>query len=242
MKPAPLPQFSLSVRESVEAELTRKLLDYLLSGSLHPGQRIPPERALAEALGVGRAAIRNSIKALVLLGLLDQRQGDGTYLSRTESDLLPKVIEWGLLLGQHRIADIMELRQHLEVILAVLAAERRTPEQLEEMRGHITEMEAAATDYERYVEADIAFHLAMARASGNEVMAGVLSNAQSLLRVWATRVIRAADETETSLAMHIPVLDAIEAQEPEKARAAMTALMERAARRLRRSLPQAEAD
>jgi GntR family transcriptional repressor for pyruvate dehydrogenase complex len=236
----PLPRFTLEVRESQTSELTRKLLDYLLSGDLKPGQKLPPERALAEALGVGRAAVRNSIKSLALLGLLEQRQGDGTYLSARESALLPKVIEWGLLLGQRSVADLIETRKYIEVPLAGLAAERRDEDQLKEMRALIERMRTAP-NLQEYVEADIEFHLSIARASGNAILAGILTHVQSLLRVWATRVITAAAETETSFAMHLPILEAIEAQDVNAAREGMAAHMTRAERRLRASLEDHEA-
>ncbi len=230
---APLPNFELSRREPAGLELTQKLLDYLLSGHFKPGQRIPSERQLAEALGVGRSAVRETIKSLSLLGLIEQRQGDGTYLARSNGDLLPRVIEWGLLLGENRVHDLIEMRHHLEIIMAGLAAQRRTDAQLQRMRALLHEMEQAGDDFQRYVEADVAFHLEIARASANAGLAGTLETVQVLLRVWAKRVIVAAKETETSLAMHAPILDAIEQQHPDAARAAMQAHMDRAARRLR---------
>lgn len=228
-----LPQFRIAQRESTSTELARKMIDYLLSGMLTAGQRIPSERQLSEALGVGRGAIREAIKSLSLLGLVEQRQGDGTYLSRSSSDLLPQVIEWGLLLGEPRIDDLTEARTHLEIILAGLAAERRDEASLGRMQKLIQEMSKPRVDLEHYIECDIAFHLEIANASGNSVLAGVLHTVKSLLRVWTSRVLRAAGETETSLVMHTPILKAIERKDPEAARKAMAAHMERANRRLR---------
>jgi len=236
----PLPRFAMSPREPANVELTRKMLDYLLSGEFKAGQRIPSERQLAEALGVGRSAVRETVKSLSLLGLIEQRPGDGTYLTKSNSDLLPRVIEWGLLLGERRVHELIEIRHHLEIILAGLAAERRTQDQLQRMQTLIAEMTDAGDDYPRYVEADIAFHLEIAAASGNAGLAGILESVQSLLRVWATRVISAAKETKTSLAMHIAILEAIEKQDANGTRAAMTAHMDRAGRRLRATIAEPE--
>lgn len=240
---APLPSFKVTRRDGPGVEVTRGLLEYLLSGEFAPGQRIPSERQLSEALGTGRSTIREAIKSLSLLGLLDQRVGDGTYLSRSSSELLPQVIEWGLLLGERRLDDLLDARLHLEVLLAGLAAERRSDAQLEQLRELAGRMRSASVgdDFEAYVEADIAFHLKVAACSGNSVLASVLGNVQSLLQAWASRVIRTAGETETSLAMHEPVLQAVEEGDPEGARKAMLAHMERATRRLRASLPGREA-
>ena len=243
MVSAPLPKPNGRLRrEGPGVATTRQLLDYLLSGDVAPGQKIPSERQLAETLGVGRSTIREAIKSLELLGLVEQRVGDGTYLSGSSSELLPQVIQWGLLLTEHQRDDMLEARFHLEVLLAQLAAERRTEDQLARLHELIEQMRESHDDLDRYIEADIAFHLEVARASGNSVLVGVLTNIQALLRTWASRVIHTAGETKTSLAMHEPILKAIDAGDPAAARQAMTAHMERATRRLRASLPEQRTD
>lgn len=232
----PMPAFQLENRESVESELTRKLMDYLIAARLRPNDRLPSERQMVEALGVGRAALRTALKSLSLLGVVEQRPGAGTFLRNSSSDLLPRVIEWGLMLGENRIHDVVEARENLEIILAGYAAERRTEEDLVRLRGLIDSMRRAGIDMERYVDYDIQFHLAIAETARNEVLAGILRNLQSLLRAWASRVLHAAGETKSSLAMHVPILEAIEAGDAQEARAAMGAHMERASRRLRQAI------
>ena len=182
------------------AEITSKLLDYLLSGEVRPGTKIASERQLAEALAVGRSSVREAIKSLSLLGLLDVRQGDGTYLSRSGSELLPRVIEWGLLLGEPHIRDLLEARSEIEIVVAGLAAERAHAQQIEQIRRHLGAMREAP-DVAAYVEADVAFHLAVAQASGNETFERLITSIRSLLGVWAARVLEHAGETE-KLACH----------------------------------------
>jgi len=223
-------------REAPLAEITRKLLDFLLSGEVEPGSRIPSERQLAEALGVGRSSVREAVKSLSLLGLLDVRQGDGTYLSRSSSDLLPRVIEWGLLLEEPRIMDLLEARAEIEIVAAGLAAARASSEQVVGLRERLDAMRAAGNDVDAYVDADIAFHLEVANASGNAVLGNLITSLRALLRVWADKVLHFAGETHTSLAMHEPIVSAIEAQDPAAARDAMRAHMERAHRRLKAAL------
>lgn len=223
-------------REPPSTEITRRLLDYLLSGSLELGQKIPSERQLAQALEVGRSAVREAIKSLSLLGLLDVRQGDGTYLSRSSSDLLPRVIEWGMLLEQPYLSDLVEARERIEPIVAELAAERRSEEDVETLRALVEEMAAATDDVDRYVDADTAFHLMLAKAAGNAVFQNQLSGIRELLRTWAKNVLEAAGETESSLAVHRPILEAVERGDAAAARLAMTAHMERAGKRLRVAL------
>jgi GntR family transcriptional repressor for pyruvate dehydrogenase complex len=200
------PTLRIEPREGPLAEITRKLLDYLLSGAIQPGTKIPSERQLADGLGVGRSAVREAVKSLSLLGLLDVRQGDGTYLTRSGSDLLPRVIDLGLLLEEPRIMDLVEARAEIEILVAGLAAARADNSDIAALRARLEAMKAAnaATDVEAYVEADIGFHMAIAEASGNTIFVNLLRSLRSLLRVWAGRVLHYAGETKTSLAVHKP--------------------------------------
>lgn len=231
-----LPDFALDRRESVDSELTRKLLSFLLSGAVAPGDRLPAERVLSQNLQVGRQALRNAIKSLAVLGIVESRMGSGTYFVGRQSALLPDVIEWGILLNQSWVNDLIDGRSDLEIMFAGLAAERRTDEDLDDLRSVLDDMKAAGDDYAVYAEADTRFHLAIAKASRSVVLAGVLGNIKSLLNAWSVRVISTAGETATSLPMHEAVFDAVQARDLDGARNAMRAHMERAVRRLRDSI------
>jgi GntR family transcriptional regulator, transcriptional repressor for pyruvate dehydrogenase complex len=234
--PVKLPNIELAEREPLAAEIARKLLGYLFSGEIGPGERLPSERQLAQSLGVGRSAVREALKALGFLGMLESRHGGGTYLKGTVSELLPQVVEWGLLLREPNMLDLVEARRHIEVVVAGLAAQRRDQQAIKELRGLLHTMAASSADPERFVEADMGFHLSLAKASGNSVLNDVLASIQSLLRAWIRRVIQAAGETGSSYEEHVPIFEAVESGEPEAARAAMTRHMEGASVRLMRTL------
>ena len=233
-----LPRIDLSSRETLTMEVARRLLDYFLSGEVEPGERIPSERRLAESLGVGRSLVREALKSLHLLGLVEVRQGDGTYLKRTDSELLPQVIEWGLLLGERPALDLVEARAHLEVVVAGLAAERRDEQVLDDLRGLLEAMRASSGDPVRFVEADVGFHLRVAEAAGNVILSDMLNGVRALLRVWIRRVVEAAGETGPSYREHLPIFEAIERGDREAAIAAMAAHMEGASARLKASISQ----
>jgi DNA-binding FadR family transcriptional regulator/uncharacterized protein YgbK (DUF1537 family) len=220
------------------AEITRRLLDYLLSGELKPGSRLPSERQLSEALGMGRSTLRESLKALTLLGLLEVRQGDGTYLRRADSALLPRVIEWGLLLGEKRTMDLVEARLKIEVAIAELAAQRRDSFAVEELRQLLERMGAAGDDYQAFVDADVAFHLKLAEIARNSVLRDILSSIQALLRAWIIRVIESAGDTEFSYREHLAIFEAVERGDPAWAAAAMQAHMDSARTRLLAAIAQ----
>jgi GntR family transcriptional repressor for pyruvate dehydrogenase complex len=225
-------------REPASVELTRYLLDYLLSGQFAPGQRIPSERQLAQALSVGRSAVRDAIRPLAAFGLLDVRVGDGTYLTDPNTDLLPRLIEWGMLVQERRVIDLIEVRWHFEVVTARLAAERRDDQAVADLRRLLSELSEAKTadDFSRI---DTAFHLRIAEASGNTVLAAMLSRIQTLLRVWILRVQTSTPQLESTYREHIPILEAIIAGDPDAAAAAMGAHLTGATERLKVALESA---
>jgi len=92
--PAPLLGLTTRPRESVVGDIARQLLSQLVSGRVLPGTKLPSERQLAESLGVGRPTVRAALKALDVLGVIEVRRGEGTYLRTTTSDMLPQAIEW----------------------------------------------------------------------------------------------------------------------------------------------------
>lgn len=218
--------------ESLDSQLSRRLLDHLLSGLVAEGERLPSERVLCDTLGVTRQSVRNAIKSLSLLGIIETRVGSGSYLIAGKSTLLPRVIEWGVLRSQTWATDLIDARCELEILLAGMAASRRSHDELTAIQAAYNRMLAAHADYSAYADADAQFHLAVANASGNATLAGVLSSVHALIHAWTIRVIRTAGETETSLPLHHAVYTAISLQDPEAARRAMGAHMERALRRL----------
>lgn len=237
----PLPNVEPIRREPMAAEIARRLVDYLLSGGIEPGGRIPSERQLAEAFGVGRSAVREAIAALALIGLIEVRHGDGTYLKRPDSPLLPQVVEWGLLLGEKRTADLVEARQKIEVDIAGLAAQRRTDEDIADLARILSRMEWEARDdaaVGAFVDADVEFHLRLAEAARNSALRDVLSGIQALLRAWIGRVI-GEGHRDLSYREHVPVLEAVKARDVQGAEAAMDAHMQAAAQRLRAALDRA---
>lgn len=217
-------------------KIIKYLTDNFLSGQLDSGARLPSERQLSELLGVTRSVVRDAIKSLEVLGVIEVRHGDGAYLCEDTKSLFPATIEWGLFLRQPRVLDLVEAREHLEISLAGLAAKRRTEEQLKTMAEAIDQMSKKKISHKLFVEADITFHFAIAEASGNTALRDLLANITALLRVWMSRSIKAAGETQTSLAEHVKVYEAIQAKNPVKARAAMSSHMDAAETRLKMTL------
>jgi GntR family transcriptional regulator, transcriptional repressor for pyruvate dehydrogenase complex len=232
----PAPLEPIGRREPLSNEVAQSLLAYLLSGRFLPGQRIPSERRLSEELGVGRSVVREALKSLTLLGIVTVRQGDGTYLQSQSSNLLPSVIEWGLLLGAKETRDLIEARLEVEPILARLAARRRDESAIADLRGLLQTLEARMDDRPAFVDADVEFHLLVAQAAGNRVLREFLSGLQTLLRIWIARVIYESDDLEPSYRSHVELLAAIESGDEREAERVMQAHMENASTRLEAAL------
>lgn len=222
--------------ESAMNSVAKRLLDYLTSGQVQNGSRLPAERQLAQMLNVGRSAIREAIAALDLLGIVDVRPGSGTYLVKTSSDLLPSTINWGFMLGQPRTNDLVEVRQHLEVVTSRLAAQRATSEDIAALEQRIEILRAAAEDLEGFVEADVDFHLQVAATAKNTVLEDILNSVRALLLVWVKRTSRDTAAAKVSFEEHLRVFEAIRDGDPEAAEQAMREHMDIASARLRSSL------
>ncbi|GAA0730696.1 FadR family transcriptional regulator [Dactylosporangium roseum] len=181
-------------RRAAGVVLARDLMRYLLSGRFAPGQKIPSERQLTEELSAGRSAVREALKSLSLLGLVEQRVGDGTYLARSSSELLPQAIQWGLLLEGQDAVQLVEVRRHLEVWAARLAAERRTDEQVDRLRTVIgvgPESRRTGTAGEQPVAVEVSdrsLHEVVAEMTGNAVLVNLLNTLRSLLQVDSSTV------------------------------------------------------
>jgi GntR family transcriptional regulator, transcriptional repressor for pyruvate dehydrogenase complex len=223
-------------QNSVAGQVVRQLLNYLVSSNIGPGNKLPSERALAEHLGVGRSTVREAVKSLHLLGIVEVRQGDGTYLRGTESTILPQILEWGLVLAQPHARDLVEAREYLEIFVARRAAERMTGEGAEQLDGCIQRMADAEVSgrTQDFVEADVEFHFHIAEQAGNSVFVDLLRSIRTLLHVWITRVVESEGVGDT-VQQHVRIAEAIKAGDAERAEEAMRAHMASAAERLRNS-------
>ena len=218
-------------REGTSVVVAGELLAYLLSGAVNPGERIPSERDLAEKLGVGRSAVREALKPLALLGVVDVRQGNGTFFRGTDSALLPRVIEWGLLLGERTVVDLVEARRPVEVALVRLAAERRTPAHLARLQSHLDTMKDADS-VEAFTDADTAFHLCLAEAASSAVLSSILNSIRELLRTWIRTVVTDLPNTTGLYREHLKIFKSVQAQDGAAAAAAMEAHMDSVSKRL----------
>ncbi len=155
-----------------DSRVTAKLLSHIkhliASGAIAPGSKFPPERELAKKFGVNRASVRQVLKVLEIMGALSQKVGNGTYLSDSAEFILDEPLDFLVLLDDLSHHELFETRLIVEPELAARAAERATAEDMSALRNAIFAMERVRSTRER-LDADLAFHEAVFRASGNRI-------------------------------------------------------------------------
>ncbi|MDR0593361.1 MAG: FadR family transcriptional regulator [Bifidobacteriaceae bacterium] len=154
-------------------QVAEDMREQIVSGAWPVGSRIPTEPELAAAAGTGRNTVREAVQALVHAGLLERRQGSGTYVTSTSE--LPTAMERQFSGASQR--DVLEVRQALEIVAASLAARRRDPAQVERLRARLAARRAAVEggDLDQMVEADIELHRFIAEMTANPVLAELYS-------------------------------------------------------------------
>ncbi len=212
--------------------VAKRLLESFTDGTVAPGERLPSERELAAALGIGRSAVREALAALEILGIVSVRPGSGTYLRGSASELLSETLDWGLMLSSERTAELIDLRAELECTVARRAAEQADDALVAALTERLEAMEAALDQPRRAIDADLGFHRLLDDAAGNPVLADLLRSVRSLLRVWTDRGMDAAADARHALDEHRAVLEAVTARDAAAAERAMRQHMSTASTRL----------
>jgi GntR family transcriptional repressor for pyruvate dehydrogenase complex len=225
-------ELELVPKGTAVSEVVKQLIGLLTGGELVPGSRLPPERQLAEQLGVGRSAVREALAALEILGIVTVRPGSGTYLRENASELLPTTLSWGMMLNAARTRELIEVRGGLEIQAAAYAAQRASDDDIEQMRSYVAVMRDSLDDLKTFLQADIRFHLQIALSADNVVLHDLLQSTRSLLRLWVERGLSERAQAEVAYKEHLAVFEAIARRDPEGALHAMRAHMSTAGERV----------
>lgn len=207
-------------RSRLYEQLVRRLLAHVQDSGLRPGDRLPPERELAQRLGVSRASVRQAVVALEVQGVLGVRHGDGIYLLR-HADARESLRQ--LTERRQRLPDILEARAALEVKTAELAARRRTPADLAAIDAALAAMAAQVAAGEHGEEGDSAFHRAVTAAAHNPVLTELMELLAGPIRETRRESLAQPGRPPRSLASHRRIAEAIRAGDPTRAVRAMRA-------------------
>ena len=208
---------------AVTDEAILKIREMLLTGEIGPGDRLAPEPQLAERLGLSRSSLREAIKALEVIRVLDVRRGDGTYVTSLEPGLLLEAVSFVVdLHDDQSVLEILAVRRILESAAAAAAAKNPDPQDLADLHDVLASVDKA-TDVEGLVKHDLEFHRRIAEAGGNGYLASLLESLSShtiRARIW--RGLTQENAVARTLEEHHAILNAIERRDSELASAAMT--------------------
>jgi GntR family transcriptional regulator, transcriptional repressor for pyruvate dehydrogenase complex len=222
---------------AVTDEAILRIKEMIVAGQLRPGDRLPPEKELSEELGLSRNSLREAVKALELIRVLDVRRGDGTYVTSLSPSLLLDAMSF--IVDVHQDASVLELlevRRILEPAAAALAAPRVTPEDiahLRELLGRVDE----STPVDDLVAQDIVFHRTVSALSGNAYLTRLLDTLSgSTLRARVWRGLTEEGALARTLTEHRAIVDALEAGDPALVEAQLLVHVSGVARWLRQAL------
>ena len=210
-------------RTTLTGDICRKMVGHLIRGDWGPGERIPAERELCLRLGVGRASLREALKALEIMGMIETRLGDGTYVCN-RSEFLSRPLLWAITSSSSAEAgELIEARKLMEVELAGLAAERATAEDLKRIGAFLDAMENAGAEVDQFLAADIDFHLAVGHAAHNTILMNALHLIRNLLQQWISSTLKIQGVAPRALEQHRKIFMAVAKRNGAAAREAMQA-------------------
>lgn len=214
------PEFEAIRRNKVYEEVARQI-ERLILKKLRPGDKLPPERELAEMLAVSRSSIRDAIRSLELTGLVEPRQGVGTVVREISADALVNPLSNVLLYKRQLVSELLDFRKMLEPPLAARAATHASAEELAEMEEILRRQDEKLQAAQLAIDEDSEFHYSIAMASENSVVLKVLDVLMDLLRATRERSLQVEGRPQKSLAGHRRILAAIKRHDALAAEAAM---------------------
>jgi GntR family transcriptional repressor for pyruvate dehydrogenase complex len=205
-------------RSRLYEDLVERLGEYVEEANMVAGDHFPPERELAQRLGVSRTSIRQALVVLQAQGFVDIRHGGGAFLRRSRGfgESLPRLME-----RRRRLPEVLEAREGLEVKLATLAAQRRTSEQLSSMRTALGRMRDDIAAGGLGIDGDRDFHHAVAEAASNRVLEHLIEEIADSVHETRVESLSEPGRPPRSIDAHQRILDAIEAGDEELAAQAM---------------------
>jgi GntR family transcriptional repressor for pyruvate dehydrogenase complex len=212
-------------RNTLASNVAEQLRRQIAEGRVRVGEYLPPQKELAEYFGVGLSTIREAVQLLSAAGLLKSHPGKGTWVS---DDALGSIIDSRAVktrLGELKARQVYEARSVIEVALTEMAANRSTPDDLAKIRQALYAMEAAQDDQE-FVEADLLFHLSVARAGHNELLEQFYQLVQKLLIQVINELIQFPHVKPESIALQTAILEAVVSGDVSAAKLAAQAHMD----------------
>ena len=219
-------EFKTIRRSAVAHEAIDVIKQMIVNGELRPGQRLPAERDLAAQLGLSRPSLREAIRALIALNILESRHGEGTFVSTLEPELLSEPIDFLLRVNDDSLHALFEARRVLEAGVASLAAVRATDLELTELEDFAKRGRTKVADIDAFIEHDIEFHARISRAARSPILASLLGSVSALSLASRRQTAQSSAVRVRALADHEAMVKTLKARDPQAAHQAMIAHLE----------------
>lgn len=224
-------------RATLPEEIAHRILDLIRTHELRPGDKLPAERELAHLMGVSRPVLREALRALALMRMVDIRHGDGTYVTALEPRQLVAHLDVVFSTDVVAIGMLLEARRVVETGSARLAATRVTDEEVTRLEALVADLAAAVDEPDRFAELDITFHDTICSASRNALLGQVMRVLSTMGRVSRQRTGALREVRVTAHHDHVAILAALRTRDPDAAEAAMRAHLDHVAAALRAEAP-----
>jgi GntR family transcriptional regulator, transcriptional repressor for pyruvate dehydrogenase complex len=205
------------VYEKVALQLQRLICD----GSLKPGEKLPPERELADMFHVSRGSLRDAVRALEVTGFVEARHGEGTVVRTPSADSFLNPLTAAFLRRREFVGELLEFRAMIEPVLARRAARNASPEDIDHLQQILRRQQEKVDRGQIAIDEDTEFHNTIAHAAKNEVVLNVLDAFMDLLRESREQSLQVDGRLQKSLEGHRQILHAIQRRDPAAAEAAM---------------------
>jgi len=218
-------EFETIRRNKVYEEVARQIQNHIVE-HLKPGDVLPPERELAQMFGVSRGSVRDAIRSLELIGLLEPQQGRGTVVCEPSADALVGPLAAVLIQKQKLVAELLDVRKIIEPALARRAAQHASAAQIGEMEEILERHSEKVRRGEMAIEEDTQFHYCIALAADNSVILRIVDVLMDMLRATRQRSLQTSGRAQKSLASHQRILAALKRHDPVASEAAMVRHLE----------------
>jgi GntR family transcriptional repressor for pyruvate dehydrogenase complex len=208
-------------RKSVYEDVCERIQELIRKGEFRVGDKLPPERKLAEKFNVSRNSIREALRVLAENSIVRSRHGDGTYVCGGQGTSLARSLTMAVEKKRRRLRDIFEFRRILEPQIAFLAASNISRSEVDRLKMLVFDQERRIMSGEEDSDLDSAFHLVLARAAKNTVIVEVLKTLSSVWNESRSDSLQSEARRTASLRTHVRIVDALEKRDPEAAREAM---------------------
>jgi GntR family transcriptional repressor for pyruvate dehydrogenase complex len=214
-------EFEAIKKTKLYEKVAQQIQGLIRDGLLKPGDKLPPERELAETFQVSRSSLRDAIRTLEVMGLVEPRQGEGTIVCELSAESLVSPLSTMLLGKRELVGELLDMRLILEPPLAARAAAHVTPEELNYMEDVLARQKEKVDRGELAVEEDSEFHYTIASAAKNSVVLKVVDVFMDLLRESRARSLQVKGRLQKSFAGHRRILNAIRRHDAAEAELAM---------------------